>query len=142
MITVPELLDKARSVCRLGSDNALAARLNVSRAAVSRWRLGQSAPDEVSCGKLAEMTGEPLARVLGIAGEHRAISRDAKAVWRRLANAATVALLVGGFAAITAPLTASDVCIMRRVSRLARLLLRRLRKPWRISHGSPALLAA
>lgn len=44
---------------------------------------------------MAEITGIPLARVLGIVGETRAVSREEKAVWRRLASAAaTVALAV------------------------------------------------
>lgn len=46
------------------------------------------------CAKIAEITGIPLARVLGIVGEARAISREEKAVWRRLASAAAVLLML------------------------------------------------
>jgi transcriptional regulator with XRE-family HTH domain len=122
-MSVINLLDKCREVCSLASDNALAGRLGVSRAAVSRWRLGLAAPDAVSCAKIATITGEPLSRVLGIAGEARAISRDEKAVWRRLATAAAVLLAVG-FSAAPLPSYARSgiaepgeaICIMRNAA--------------------------
>ncbi|MGQ5353260.1 DUF3693 domain-containing protein [Xanthomonas arboricola pv. corylina] len=68
--------------------------MNVGRAAVSRWRSGLSAPDAVSCAAIAGWTGEPLAKVLGIVGEARAISADEKAVWRKLA-ATAMTLVIG-----------------------------------------------
>jgi transcriptional regulator with XRE-family HTH domain len=89
------LLDNAQKVCGVHSDNALSKVLGVSRQAVSRWRLGLANPDEITCAKLSDMTGIQLSRVLGIVGEQRAISKEAKAVWRRLASAAVVLLLVG-----------------------------------------------
>jgi transcriptional regulator with XRE-family HTH domain len=89
---ITELLDKAKAACSAKSDNQLAIKLKVSRQAVSGWRHGVSAPDTVTCAKIAEITGIPLARVLGIVGEARAISREEKAVWRRLASAAIVVL--------------------------------------------------
>ena len=92
MDTVNALLDRARKARGIESDNALAKVLGVGRAAVSRWRHGLSAPDPVSCAKLADMTGEPLAKVLGIVGEARAVSAAEKQVWRRLAEAAVLAL--------------------------------------------------
>lgn len=90
METVTELLDQAKKSAGLTSDNQLALHLKVTRTSVSTWRNGRGAPDAVSCAKIAEITGIPLARVLGIVGEARAISREEKAVWRRLASAAIV----------------------------------------------------
>ena len=88
---VREVLDAAKKASNSESDAALAKRIGVTRASVSNWRVGRNYPDTVVCAKLAEITGIPLARVLGIVGEARAISREEKAVWRRLASAAAIA---------------------------------------------------
>jgi transcriptional regulator with XRE-family HTH domain len=91
--TVIELLDAAKAAIGVESDNALAIEMGYTRGAVSNWRNGKAYPDEIACAKLADMVGLPLHQVLGAIGEQRAISREAKAVWRRLATAATVAAL-------------------------------------------------
>lgn len=87
---IPELLDQAKKAQGFTTDMALAKALNVSRSAVSAWRNGVKTPDTVQCAALARFTGLPLARVLGIVGEARAISREEKAVWRKLAASAAV----------------------------------------------------
>ena len=92
METIIDLLNEAKKRTSSASDSALARHLKLSRGAVSNWRTGVSQPDTVTCAKIAEITGIPLARVLGIVGEARAISREEKAVWRRLASAAIVVL--------------------------------------------------
>lgn len=94
MAGIGELLDRAKRAARLETDSQLADAIGVGKAAVSGWRHGARLPDEVACAKLADLTGEPLARVIGQVGEARAISREAKAVWRRLASAAAC-LVVG-----------------------------------------------
>jgi len=86
------LIDKCKDTCSPPTYVELARRLDVKPSAVSNWTHGRAHPDAVSCAKIAEITGIPLARVLGIVGEARAISREEKAVWRRLASAAIVAL--------------------------------------------------
>lgn len=50
------------------------------------------------CATIAGLSGAPLARVLGIVGEVRAISRGGKAVWRKLAASALAVCLSVGFA--------------------------------------------
>ena len=57
---------------------------------------------EAAPATLAGLTGEPLAKVLGIVGEARAISREEKAVWRKLA-ATAVLLAVGMLGTLPAP---------------------------------------
>lgn len=89
---VNDLLDAAKKKNGLATDMALAEALGISRSAVSAWRHEVKTPDAVQCATLAGLTGEPLARVLGIVGEARAISKEEKTVWRRLA--ATAALLI------------------------------------------------
>ena len=104
-MNLTEVLDLAKQARSLATDMALADALRISRSAVSAWRNGHKTPDAVQCAALAEMAGLPLAKVLGIAGEARAISREEKAVWKRLASAAAIVLLV---AATPLPAQARD----------------------------------
>ena len=98
MKSIEELLDAAKAAQGIETDMALAKALGVGRAAVSNWRKGRNLPDPVACATLAGLTGEPLAKVLGVVGEARAISREEKAVWRKLAATAAMALCAVGFA--------------------------------------------
>lgn len=148
MSTVTELLDKAKKARSLASDNALAIELGVTRQAVSKWRHGESAPDPVTCARLADMVGEPLQRVLGVVGEARAISAAEKAVWRRLASAAAVLLAVFVVALGAGPAKAekatemraeSSLCAMRYLARLRHLALSLIWRlhAWTIGHPVP-----
>ncbi|MEO7702912.1 MAG: helix-turn-helix transcriptional regulator [Opitutus sp.] len=93
-----QLLALVQQARNINQDKDLAALLGVNKAAVSNWRHGKRQPDAVTCARIAQITGEPLARVLGIVGEARAISKEEKAVWKRLANAAAVVVMFGTFA--------------------------------------------
>lgn len=95
---VNSLLDQAKEACGVSYDKDLAPRLGVRPSAISNYRKGVSHPDAVVCATLAGLTGVPLARVLGVIGEARAISREEKAVWRRLAATAMALCLAVGFA--------------------------------------------
>lgn len=97
MTELNKLLDKIKESRSLASDNALAGLLGVTRGSVSNWRHGKNYPDTVQCAAIAGFTGEPLARVLGIVGEARAINREEKQVWRRLAaSAAAIVVVLAG----------------------------------------------
>lgn len=128
MSDLNKLLDKIKETRSIASDNALAAAIGVSRQRVSAWRHGTNLPDPVACATIAGLSGEPLARVLGIVGEARAISREEKAVWHKLAaNAAMLILILGASAlpgmgtgeaqaanqATWSGKNAAGVCIMR-----------------------------
>jgi transcriptional regulator with XRE-family HTH domain len=155
MTTLTNLLDTAKEKCNAHTDMALAAKLHVSRASVSNWRHGRNYPDTVQCGHLADLTGEPLPRVLGIVGEARAISADEKRVWRRLANAAAIAAIAVGFlptpaaagfsdSAIAQAERAHGLCIMRSGRTMLRRAVTLLQRLWHAggSHApAPALLA-
>ncbi|WP_425522720.1 DUF3693 domain-containing protein [Xanthomonas phaseoli] len=80
------------------NDSELASHLGIKPAAVSNYRRGVSLPNAVVCATLAGLTGEPLAKVLGVIGEARAIGSDEKAVWRRLAAGAMALVLCIGAA--------------------------------------------
>ncbi|WP_425520258.1 DUF3693 domain-containing protein [Stenotrophomonas sepilia] len=98
MQTVTDLIDAARKALNVNSDAEFARQLGVSRGTIANWKSGYSLPDTVMCATLAGLTGLPLARVLGIVGEARAVSREEKAVWRKLAATAMVLCLAVGIA--------------------------------------------
>lgn len=131
---IPALLDAAKKAQGFETDMALAKALGISRSAVSAWRNGQKAPDPVQSAALAGYTGIPLAKVLGIVGEARAISAKEKAVWRKLASTAAVVAVGllsaylghsgghdGGWMAFLpfVAVTADPVCIMRNAAWVA-----------------------
>lgn len=126
------LVDKAKEMCSARNDSELARRLGVTPSSVSNWRRSKNYPDAVTCGKIAEITGIPLARVLGIVGEARAISREEKAVWRRLASAAVVAGLTLSTLPVwgnhTGNMNESRVYTLCEVRRLARFLSAKMRR--------------
>lgn len=106
MQDVNALLDACKIASGATSDNQLATALGVGRSAISNYRHGRALPDTVVCATIAGLSGVPLARVLGIVGEARAISREEKAVWRKLAATAAL-LLVGVLGATPAPAQAA-----------------------------------
>jgi transcriptional regulator with XRE-family HTH domain len=95
-VDVNKLLDTCKDVCKATTEVELASRIGVSKQALSGYRHGTRSPDPVVCATIAGLTGIPLARVLGIVGEARAISREEKAVWRKLALSACAALCAVG----------------------------------------------
>ena len=108
MDTISALLDRCRELRSLNSDAALAAELRVTRQAVSNWRVGRSHPDELAAARISAITGQPLGRILGIIGEARAVSAEAKKVWRRLAEASVFALAALGLTGAPGPAAAID----------------------------------
>jgi len=98
MQDINSLLDACKVAAGVRSDNQLAAALGVGRSAISNYRHARALPDPVVCATIAGLSGIPLARVLGIVGEARAISREEKAVWRKLAATAMALCLAVGFA--------------------------------------------
>lgn len=93
-MNIDSLLDKAAEKCNAKNDSQLARALKVTPGAVNNYRQGVSAPNAVVCEKIAELAGVPLVKVIGIAGEQRALSREEKAVWRRVAEAAAACFLI------------------------------------------------
>ncbi|MGE8209311.1 MAG: DUF3693 domain-containing protein [Stenotrophomonas rhizophila] len=102
-----QILALAIEASGAASDSDLSRKLGVSRQAVSNWRGGKKFPDTVTCATLAGITGIPLAQVLGVVGEARAISREEKAVWRKLAATAMAVVISIGMVATPTAATAS-----------------------------------
>ena len=91
---IGEIIDRAKDAAGATSDRAFAKHMKVSHGSIANWRSGYSFPDAVSCERLAGLAGIPLAQVLGIVGEARAISREEKAVWRKLAATAVLGAIL------------------------------------------------
>jgi transcriptional regulator with XRE-family HTH domain len=89
-----KLLDKYAKSCSIAQDKDLAAKLRVTKAAVSGWRHGKSHPDAESIAKMCEATGEPLAHWLPLIEADRARTPEGRKVWLRLAHLATAATVV------------------------------------------------
>lgn len=116
-VNFEEILSKAIEASGATSDSDLSRKLGVSRQAVSNWRGGKKFPDTVTCATIAGITGIPLVQVLGVVGEARAISREEKAVWRKLAAMTMVLAIAVGFggtptAARASGVQESPVCIL------------------------------
>lgn len=92
MDTLNAMLDKCRAACSPSTDAELARRIGVTRGSVYNWRREISLPDEVACAKIADLAGVKVVAVLGLIGEARAKTPEAKAVWRRVAQAAGLVL--------------------------------------------------
>ncbi len=126
-----DLLDRCRECGSLSTDAALADALGVTKQAVSGWRHGSRLPDPVACGRIARLSGVRLAVVMGVVGEARAISRDEKAVWRRLATAAALLLAVSlplpSYARSGIAEPGAAICIMRNSARWLHVALSALR---------------
>ena len=81
MKSTVQYLDAAK--CHLGipSDYALAKALGVTRAAVSKYRMGTSLPDDLVCAKIADILGcEPM-EVIAAINYQRSKTDDARSLW-------------------------------------------------------------
>lgn len=97
-VNIDQIIDAAKITAKTESDAQFSLYLGLSKSAVANWRAQTSYPNTVTCERLAGLTGIPLAKVLGIVGEARAISREEKAVWRKLAATAASIFLLAGMA--------------------------------------------
>jgi len=59
----------------------LAADLGLSHPTIGRWLSGKDIPSVTSCAKLAEYSGEPLEKILSIAGHLPQMAETAPAEW-------------------------------------------------------------
>ncbi|WP_458789039.1 DUF3693 domain-containing protein [Dyella jiangningensis] len=92
------LLDKYAHACGIKQDKDLAARLRVTKQAVSGWRNERAHPDADSVARMCEATGESVAHWLPLIEAERARNPEARKVWLRLAQmAAAITLTVGVF---------------------------------------------
>jgi transcriptional regulator with XRE-family HTH domain len=114
-----KLLDKYTQICSITQDKDLAAKLRVTKQAVSGWRTEKAHPDADSVAKMCDAINEPLAHWLPLIEAERARSPEARKVWLRLAQAAAavftavIAMKHGIDAHAITAFTLSPVYIMR-----------------------------
>ena len=109
-----EYLDAAKKAANLPSDYALAARLGVTRGAISSYRTERTVPETLIAVRLAELIGaDPMRVVADIELEKAERShRDEQAsAWRgilgKLGGAAAGLAMAVGVTAVSAPSSAS-----------------------------------
>jgi len=91
-----QLLDKFAKACSIAQDKDLAAKLRVTKSAVSGWRNHRAHPDAESVARMCEATGESVAHWLPLIEADRARNPEARKVWLRLAQmAAAITLAIG-----------------------------------------------
>ncbi|WP_082864473.1 helix-turn-helix domain-containing protein [Caballeronia temeraria] len=84
MKSTVQYLDEVREKLELPSDYAAAKALGVTRAAVSSWRVGRSAPDELTCARIAEALGIEPIEVIAASQFERSKDEHARAVWESI----------------------------------------------------------
>ncbi len=84
-MTAQELLDAALKAQGLPSDYALAARLGITRAALSSYRTGRSRPDDGIARRLAELARLDPDAVMAAMAAERASTPELRAAWASIA---------------------------------------------------------
>ncbi|WP_423197158.1 HTH cro/C1-type domain-containing protein [Cupriavidus sp. H19C3] len=84
MKTTLEYVDAVKVRLDLPSDYAIAKALCVSRQAVSQYRQGKAAFDDLTAVRVAEILGLNPMEVIAAANRERAKSDDARRVWTGL----------------------------------------------------------
>jgi len=109
MKSTVQYLDAVRERLDLPSDYATAKALGVTRAAVSKYRLGHSLPDDLVCAKIAEILGVETLEVIAAINYQRSKSDDARALWESIwgkaAGAIALNLIVCAVGVSVAPST-------------------------------------
>ncbi|CAG4928359.1 helix-turn-helix domain-containing protein [Paraburkholderia saeva] len=109
MKTTGEYLDAVKAKLDLPSDYATAKALGVTRASVSKWRLGHSVPDELACARIADIIGVEPIEVIAASQYERSKDEHARALWESIwgkaAGAIALNLIVCAVGLSVAPST-------------------------------------
>lgn len=79
-------MDEAIRTGAVKNDSELAAKLGLSRASVSAWRNGKTAPDDKQAIALARLIGKPEIELMAEAAAHRAKTPESRRYWERIAK--------------------------------------------------------
>jgi transcriptional regulator with XRE-family HTH domain len=109
---INELLDATKNARGIKSDGELARMLGISKQAVSRYYLGERAPDEFACLRIAEATGMSLDTVIATVKASSEKDKTRREAWenymKRLGGVAA-SFMVTAFAIVTLIVTSHDV---------------------------------
>ncbi|MBU9320385.1 hypothetical protein KTE24_06900 [Burkholderia gladioli] len=83
MKTTVDYLDAVKAKLDLPSDYAAAKHLRVTRASVSRYRLGEGAFDDTTALRVAEILGVDPLEVIASANAERARDDETRQLWVR-----------------------------------------------------------
>ncbi|WP_246791777.1 DUF3693 domain-containing protein [Burkholderia perseverans] len=100
MKTTVDYLDAIKARLDLPSDYAVAKALHLTRAAVSKQRLGHSAFDETTALRVADILGLDPMEVIASAHIERARDEETRRLWERALGKVTGAAATAAFAAV------------------------------------------
>lgn len=110
MKTTVEYLDAIKVRLDLPSDYAVAKALGLTRAAVSKQRLGHSVFDDTTALRVAEILGVDPMEVISAANAERARDEETRRLWERawgkVTGATAVVVIAAGIGLSAAPSTA------------------------------------
>lgn len=102
MKTTVQYLDAVKRKLNLPSDYAAAKSLGITRAAVSKYRVGISGFDDLTAVRVAEILGLDPMEVIAASNAERSKDAAARAVWERLWGKATGVTVQRAAAAVAA----------------------------------------
>jgi hypothetical protein len=76
MNATAKLLDKAKALLRLTSDNKLAHHLGWPQSTITGYRTGRTSMDVIQCREFFEKTGIPLEEVVNAAADDKLEKRS------------------------------------------------------------------
>lgn len=108
MKEIKHYMDEAIQKGIVKNDSALAKKLGLSRASVSWWRSGKSAPDDEQAIGLARLIGKPEIELMAEAAAHRAKTPESRTYWERIAKysatfASAVVMVISSMICVTYP---------------------------------------
>lgn len=115
MKSTEQYLGEVKDRLELPSDYAIAKALGVTRAAVSRYRMGHSMPDDLVCARIAEILCIEPMEVIAATNYQRSKTDEARtlweSIWGKAAGAIALSLIacaVGALAVVPSPARAAE----------------------------------
>ncbi|BCX89519.1 hypothetical protein MIN45_P1892 [Methylomarinovum tepidoasis] len=81
-----EYIEEAKKKLGISSDNELAKRIGVNRAAVSQWKHGKSTMDVYACFQIAEILGIDPVEIITAANLEREKKEERRRYWEKFSR--------------------------------------------------------
>ncbi|TFE36551.1 helix-turn-helix domain-containing protein [Paraburkholderia dipogonis] len=115
MKSTEQYLGEVKDRLELPSDYAIAKALGVTRAAVSRYRMGHSMPDDLVCARIASILDIEPMEVIAATNYQRSKTDEARSLWETIWGKAAgaialslIACAVGSLAVVPSPSRAAE----------------------------------